>query len=43
MPNYKLSTVYRNLVGTQPTDARKHRALEDARMVAAIWMAMEGK
>jgi hypothetical protein len=22
---------------------QKHRALDDARMVAAIWMAMEGK
>lgn len=43
LPNYKLSTVYQHLVGEQPADARKHRALDDARMVAAIWMAMEGK
>jgi DNA polymerase-3 subunit epsilon len=43
LPNYKLSTVYRHLVGPQPADARKHRALDDARMVAAIWLAMEGK
>jgi len=43
LPNYKLSTVYRHLVGNHPADARKHRALDDARMVAAIWLAMEGK
>lgn len=41
--NYKLSTIYRHLVGEQPADARKHRALDDARMVAAIWMAMAAK
>lgn len=43
LPNYKLSTVYRHLVGIQPADAKQHRALADARMVAAIWMAMEGQ
>jgi len=43
LPNYKLSTVYRHLIGKQPADAMKHRALDDARMVAAIWLAMEGK
>ncbi len=55
LPNYKLSTVYKHLVGTVGDMFRKpegigtcpqiqqHRALDDARMVAAIWMAMEGK
>ena len=43
LPNYKLSTVYQHLVGEQPADAKRHRALDDARMVAAIWQAMEGK
>lgn len=43
LPNFKLSTVYRHLVGTQPADAKRHRALDDARMVSAIWMAMERK
>lgn len=43
LPNYKLSTVYRHLIGEQPADAKQHRALDDARMVAAIWMAIEGK
>ena len=53
LPNYKLSTVYKHLVGTVGDMFRKpegigtcpriqkHRALDDARMVAAIWMAME--
>lgn len=43
LPNYKLETIYRHLVGTLPADAQRHRALADARMVAAIWLAMEGK
>lgn len=68
LPNYKLSTVYRYLVGTvgdmfqngdvmrKPEGSascprknetcpqiQQHHALDDARMVAAIWMAMEGK
>jgi len=41
--NYKLGTVYRHLIGELPADAKRHRALDDARMVAAIWLAMEGK
>lgn len=55
LPNYKLSTVYKHLVGTDGDMFRKpegigtcpqiqqHRALDDARMVAAIWMAMDEK
>lgn len=43
LPNYKLGTIYRHLIGEQPADVQRHRALDDARMVAAIWLAMEGK
>jgi DNA polymerase-3 subunit epsilon len=62
LPNYKLSTVYRHLIGTNrdmlqiwdvmrkpegsalcPRKLQQHRALDDARIVAAIWLAMEGK
>jgi len=43
LPNYKLETLYRHLVGPLPLDTKRHRALADARMVAAIWMAMETK
>lgn len=41
LPNYKLNTVYRYLVGKQSADAKRHRALTDARMVSFIWLAME--
>lgn len=41
--NYKLGTVYQHLIGEPPADAKRHRALDDARMVAAIWLAMEGE
>lgn len=64
LPNYKLSTVYLHLIGTngdmlqigdimrnpkgstscpRKDKLQQHRALTDARMVAAIWLAMEGK
>jgi DNA polymerase-3 subunit epsilon len=42
LPNHKLGAVYRYLTGKADTDIRQHRALDDARMVAAIWAAMEG-
>jgi DNA polymerase-3 subunit epsilon len=43
LPNYKLETIYRHLVGPLPADIQRHRALADARMVAAVWMAMDRK
>jgi DNA polymerase-3 subunit epsilon len=43
LPNHKLDTVYRHLIGTLPAGIQRHRALDDARMVAAIWLTMEGK
>lgn len=43
LPNHKLTTVYQHLTGKPATDIQQHRALDDARMVAAIWRAMEGK
>jgi len=44
LPNHKLGTVYRHLMGTTGDILKQqHRALADARMVAAIWLAMEGK
>jgi len=43
LPNYKLETIYRCMVGPVPADIQRHRALDDARMVAAVWMAMEVK
>jgi DNA polymerase III epsilon subunit len=43
LSNHKLSTVYRHLFRDRPNIFQAHRALDDARMVAAIWLAMEGK
>lgn len=42
LPNHKLDTVYRHLFGDITTGIRRHRALDDARMAARIWMEMEG-
>jgi DNA polymerase III epsilon subunit family exonuclease len=38
--NHKLETVYRHLFGSMPADGQTHRALDDARLVARMWMEM---
>jgi DNA polymerase-3 subunit epsilon len=38
--NHKLETVYRHLFGRMPADGQTHRALDDARLVARMWMEM---
>jgi DNA polymerase-3 subunit epsilon len=43
LSNHRLGTVYRHLIGKPTADIQAHRALGDAHMVAAIWLAMEGK
>jgi DNA polymerase III subunit epsilon len=43
LPNHRLDTVYRHLFGAIPTGMRRHRALDDARLAAAIWLALEGR
>ncbi len=40
LPNHKLETVYRHLFGKITHDIKRHRALDDARMTARIWMEM---
>lgn len=42
LPNYRLETVYRHLCGSMPTKMRRHRALDDARLAAGIWVALKG-
>jgi DNA polymerase-3 subunit epsilon len=42
LPDYTLDTVYRHVFGEIPVDIRRHRALDDARMAARIWMEMRG-
>ena len=39
--NHKLETVYRYLFKDAAAGIQAHRALDDARMVARIWLAME--
>lgn len=38
LSNHKLETVYRYLFGNLPDKANMHRALDDARLVAKVWM-----
>jgi len=38
--NHKLETVYRHLFGEPLGAIRRHRALDDARMVARVWLEM---
>ncbi len=40
LPNHKLETVARHLLGEIPTECRLHRALDDARITAKIWMEL---
>jgi DNA polymerase-3 subunit epsilon len=42
LPNHRLETVARHLLGKLPEDAQLHRALGDARLTARIWLAMNG-
>jgi DNA polymerase-3 subunit epsilon len=41
LPDYRLETVCRHLFGTEE-GCQLHRALDDARLVARVWMEMEG-
>lgn len=40
LPNHKLDTVYRYLFGSLPASVQRHRALDDARMAARIWVRL---
>ncbi len=40
--NHKLDTVYRHLFGALPLSVQRHRALDDARLAARIWVALMG-
>jgi DNA polymerase-3 subunit epsilon len=40
--NHRLETVYRYLFGGLPEDVQRHRALDDARMAARVWMELGG-
>jgi len=38
--NHKLETVYKHLFGGLPQDVQRHRALDDARMAARVWVEL---
>jgi DNA polymerase-3 subunit epsilon len=40
LPNHRLETVARHLLGGIPEDCRLHRALDDARLTARIWLEL---
>lgn len=42
LPNHRLETVFRFLFPDVAEDVRFHRALDDARLAARIWVAMGG-
>jgi DNA polymerase-3 subunit epsilon len=40
LPNHKLDTVYRHLFGGVEKTIERHRALDDARLTARLWLRM---
>lgn len=43
LPNHKLETVARFVLGSIPADIKLHRAMGDARLTAEIWMKINPK
>lgn len=43
LDNHRLETVARHVLGEIPADCRLHRALNDARLVAYLWLAQEDR
>jgi DNA polymerase-3 subunit epsilon len=42
LANHRLETVYRHLFGELPSTVQRHRALDDARLTARVWMELVG-
>jgi DNA polymerase III epsilon subunit-like protein len=40
LPNYRLETVAKHVLGIEVERGRLHRALDDARLTAKIWLKM---
>lgn len=40
LPNHKLETVAKHVLGGLPSEIHRHRALDDAKLTAMIWMEM---
>jgi len=41
LPNYRLDTVYRHLGGKVDGAMQRHRALDDAKMAAFVWLKLQ--
>lgn len=41
LDNHRLATVAAELLGPIPADCRLHRALDDARLTARVWLALQ--
>jgi DNA polymerase-3 subunit epsilon len=42
LPDHRLDTVYHHLFGPPPSGTNRHRALDDARMTARVWVELMG-
>jgi len=40
LPNHKLETVAKHVLGALPPEIHWHRALDDARLTAMVWLEM---
>jgi len=40
LPNHKLETVAKHILGNLPPEIHRHRALDDAKLTAMVWMEM---
>lgn len=43
LDNHRLETVYRHLFGELPCTMQRHRALDDARLAARVWVELGGE
>jgi DNA polymerase-3 subunit epsilon len=40
LPNHKLETVAKHILGGLPPEINRHRALDDAKLTAMVWLEM---
>ncbi len=43
LPDYRLETVAKHILGIEIDKDRRHRALDDARLTAQVWLELRGK
>ena len=40
LPNHKLETAAKHILGGLPPEINRHRALDDAKLTAMVWLEM---